>query len=171
MLRSFQPEDADELFMAINSNRQHLAPWLNWVHQTTKPEHSLKFIADSQHEARMQQSLKLGIFRNNKIVGGIGMHNWDHKVRKADIGYWVIQPEEGNGIVTRSAKRLIEFLFTSTDLNKLEIRFSVMNKKSAQVSERLGFRIEGILRQAIVRNGLIEDMVVAGMLRSEYLAR
>lgn len=170
-LRTLQPEDAEALYAAINNNRQHLTPWLNWVHLTTQPGHSLKFIQDSLHEANMQQSLALGIFHNDRIIGGIGMQNWDHKVRRADIGYWIDRNHAGSGIVTRSVQRLIEFLFTSTDLNKIEIRFSARNTKSAKVAERLGFRIEGVIRQATVRNGLIEDMVITGMLRSEYRAK
>lgn len=167
LLRTYREEDAAALFDAVNNSRAHLAPWLDWVAKTTKPEHSLQFIKQSLHEQHNQESLAMGIFYNGAIVGGIGMHKWDQPTRRAQIGYWLAKEHEGKGIVTRCAARLADHLFDVIGLNKIELHFVPANKRSAKVAERLGCRIEGIIRQSILRNGMPEDIVVTGLLKSE----
>ena len=168
VLRTYTPADADELFAVINAGRRHLAPWLDWVNHTTRPEHSLKFIEDSKHQLDMQEALALGIFYNGAIVGGVGMYKWEHDVKKARVGYWVATPYEGKGIVTRTLQHFFQFMFVKIGLNKVEIHFSAANKRSAAVAARMGCRVEGIIRQSVQRNGLIEDLVVTGILRAEW---
>ena len=170
-MRTYLPEDADGLFEAVSGSRSHLSPWLNWVMHTTRPEHSLQFIKNSLHEQNMQESLALGIFYDGKIIGGVGMHNWMREVKKAQVGYWIVKDFEGKGIISECLEYFNTFLFEKTGLNKIEIHFFVANKRSGKVATRLGFTIEGILRQNAVRNGIAEDVVVAGMLKGEWESR
>ncbi len=65
----------------------------------------------------------------------------------------------------------IAYLFEKIGLNKIEIHFLPTNKPSAKVAERLGFKVEGIIRQSVMRNGKPEDMVITGLLRSETSTR
>ena len=169
-LRSYVREDANALFTAVNSMRSHLGPWLDWVGYTTKPEHSEQFIQDALQQLEMQEALALGIFYDGVIIGGVGMHQWDHRVKKAQIGYWLVKDYEGKGIITESLKCFFDFLFSKIGLNKIEIHFVAANKRSAKVAERMGCQIEGVLRQSAVRNGSIENVVIAGLLKTEWLA-
>ena len=168
-LRTYAVADAQELFDAVNNSRKHLNPWLEWVSKTTKPEHSLQFIQQSLHQLNMQEALALGIFEHDKIIGGIGMHAWDQETKRAQIGYWISSEYEGRGIISRSMVKFVEFLFDKIGLNKIEIHFLQANKRSTKVAERLGFKVEGIIRQSIMRNGMPEDVVIAGLLRNEWL--
>jgi len=152
----------------INASRSHLHPWLAWVDHTTKREHSSHFIKQSLHQMHTQEALPLGVFHTDKIIGGIGMHDWDQATKKAQIGYWITKEYEGKGIVNKSLSGFITYLFDKVGLNKIEIHFTPANKKSAKVAERLGFKIEGVIRQSVLRNGQPEDMVIAGLLKSEW---
>lgn len=171
LLRTYEVADAQELFDAVNNSRKHLNPWLDWVSKTTKPEHSLQFIQNSFQWQNNQQALALGIFENDKIIGGIGMHQWDQETKRAQIGYWISSGYEGKGIVSHSLVKFIEYLFDKIGLNKIEIHFLQANKRSAKVATRLGFKVEGIIRQSILRNGMPHDVIVAGLLRSEWAAQ
>ena len=168
ILRSFKTEDATALFDAVNGNRTHLHAWLNWVDRTKRPEHSLQFIEQSISQQHNQEGLALGIFYQDHIIGGIGMHHWDKEIKCAQIGYWVSKEYEGKGIINTCLIRLIDFLFEKTGLNKIEIRFIPTNIRSARVATRLGFKTEGIIRQSIINNGLPEDLVITGLLKSEW---
>ncbi|GAA4466827.1 GNAT family protein [Nemorincola caseinilytica] len=168
LLRSYTPDDAGALFAAIDSQRQHLSPWLGWVAATTKPEHSTEFIQRSQMQMRDQEALPLGIFYNGAIIGGTGMYNWQHDIKRAQVGYWIGREHEGRGIVTRSLAALLDHLFTRAGLNKVEIHYIPTNKRSGRVAERLGFRIEGIIRKGVMNNGAPEDLVVTGLLKHEW---
>lgn len=168
VLRTYQPEDADALFNAISRNRQHLSPWLDWVSRTTRVEHSVQFIKQAQQDVHNQQALAMGIYYKNDIIGGIGMHQWDHVVKKAQVGYWLSREHEGKGVIAQSMQPFVNFLFDKLALNKIEVYFVAANKRSAKVAERMGCKVEGVLRQGAMRNGVIEDVVVAGLLRSEW---
>jgi len=168
LLRSYEAEDAAALFEVINNSRKHLHPWLQWVDTTTKPEHSLRFIKQSLHKLNEQEALALGIFYNGKIIGGVGMDKWDQHTKRAQIGYWISKEYEGKGIMNSSLQKFISFLFEKTGLNKIEVHFEPTNKRSANVAARLGCKVEGIIRQSIMRNGMPEDVVVTGLLKSEW---
>jgi ribosomal-protein-serine acetyltransferase len=167
-LRSYRVENADELFNVINTSRSHLHPFLEWVDKTTKPEHSLQFIQQSLHEMNTQESLALGIFHNGKIIGGVGMHKWDLATKRAQIGYWIGKEYEGQGMVYGCLVKFIDFLFEKIGLNKIEIHFIPANLRSAKLANRLGFKTEGVIRKSVMRNGQPEDIVVAGLLKSEW---
>ena len=168
LLRSYEVADAQELFDVINHSRRHLNPWLNWVSKTTRPEHSLEFIQRSLQQVHDQEGLALGIFSDDKLIGGIGMHDWDQDTKKAQLGYWISAAHEGKGVVTGSLVKFIGFLFDTIGLNKIEIHFVQGNGRSAKVADRLGFKIEGVIRQSTLRHGMLEDIVVTGLLRSEW---
>ncbi|WP_276132684.1 GNAT family N-acetyltransferase [Polluticoccus soli] len=168
LLRSFQPDDAPALFKAVDESRMHLRSWLRWVDATTKQEHILQFIQRTQQQLHNQQALELGIFHNRDIIGGIGMHDWDHLLKKAQLGYWIKKEYEGQGIINKCLVRFIDFLFEKPGLNKIEIHFMPANKRSAKVAERLGCKVEGVIRQSYFMNGRLEDLVITGLLKTEW---
>jgi ribosomal-protein-serine acetyltransferase len=167
LMRTYTPEDATELFGVIDGSRSHLHPFLPWVDKTTKPEHSLQFIQDSLTGLHEQRSLALGIFLDGHIIGGVGMHQWDRDTKKAEMGYWLATGYEGRGIMASCIRVFIAYLFDKLGLNKVEIRFLPANKRSARVAQRAGFTTEGIIRKSILHNGVAEDLVVTGLLKSE----
>jgi ribosomal-protein-serine acetyltransferase len=171
LLRSYQPDDAPVLFQAIERSRQHLSPWLYWVGPTTSQDHTLNFIQQSLQLLNNQEGLALGIFLGNEIIGGLGMHQWDHLHKKAQLGYWIAKEHEGKGIIHTCATRFLDFLFEKLNLNKVEMQFVVANERSAAVAKRLGAKVEGILRESYLRNGRLEDLVVTGLLKKEWLER
>ncbi len=168
LLRTFEPSDAGALFDAIDGSRKHLHPWLNWVAKTTKTEHSLNFIEQSLQQINNQEGLALAVVSDNKIIGGIGMHKWEQDTKRAQIGYWITAENEGKGITSKALGKFIAYLFEQLQLNKIEIHFVAANKRSAGVAAKLGFTIEGVIRQSFMRNGIAEDLVVAGLLKSEW---
>lgn len=170
LLRSYQLEDVESLFNAVNDSRKHLRVWFDWVDQTTKPEHTQQFINLCQQKRHAQEGLVLGIFHKGAIIGEVAMHHWDHAIKKAELGYWISGKYEGKGIITKALVRFMDFLFENLGLNRLEIRFSPTNKRSGAVAERLHFKIEGVLRKSYMRHGNLEDVVVTGLLREEWMA-
>jgi len=168
MLRTFQPDDAPALFRAVDESRQHLRKWMRWVDVTTKQEHILQFIQRTVQQQHNQTALELGIVHNHHLIGGIGMHDWDHNLKKAQLGYWIRKEYEGQGIINKCLVRFIDFLFEKPGLNKIEIHFMTGNKRSAAVAQRLGFRVEGIIRQSYLMNGKLEDLAITGLLKSEW---
>ena len=170
LLRSYKPEDAPELFRCINESRAHLRPYLNWVDTTTKQEHSLQFIQTAIAQQATGEALALGIFlqEGRQLIGGIGMHNWNHDLKRAQVGYWIVKGFEGKGLMYRSAHRFLDFLFRKLGMNKVEMHIVPLNKRSLVLAERLGAKTEGCIRQSLRVGGKLEDVIVTGILRKEW---
>jgi len=171
LLRTYEHEDAQELFRCIDESRNHLRGFLNWIDGTTKVEHSEQFIEHAQLQIDNQKGIILGIFWDNKIIGSVGMHNWDQHLNKAHVGYWIAKEFEGRGLMLLSVVRFIDFLFARLELNKIEICYIPKNERSHALAARLGAKIEGVLRQNVKMNGHLEDLVIAGILRHEWSNR
>jgi len=167
VLRNYTEDDAAELFRVIDDNRSHLRNFMTWTDVTLKEEHSLEFIRTAHQNLHEQKGIAYGIFKDEKLIGGIGMHQWNHTLRKAEIGYWIAKEEEGKSIMYDAARTFIRFLFDQIQLNKIELLFKKDNTRSAQLAKRLNFTIEGVLRESLLMHGSFHDIVVAGLLKRE----
>ena len=75
--------------------------------------------------------------------------------------------QQGKGIVTKAVKRVMKIGFEDLSLNRLEIKAAVQNIRSRAIPERLGFRLEGILRQAEVVQDAFYDQALYSFLKDE----
>ncbi|UYQ92788.1 GNAT family N-acetyltransferase [Chitinophaga horti] len=167
-LRQLQPEHAPLVFRQINTSRKNLRRFLPWVDYNTNEEHSLRFIQLMQRKADDQEAIAFGIWHNEELCGVIDLHNWDHTLQTAEIGYWIGEAWQGRGLVSSSCRALITFAFKELRLNKIEIRFVLQNERSAYIPIKLGFAREGILRHSAKVHGQYMDTVVMGMLKADW---
>ncbi len=168
VIREFTEADAACVFAAVKDNYEHLKRFMIW----SKPDYSLvdaqEFLAKSIEDAKKENSLGFGIFRVENLIGAIGFARFDCSAGTTEIGYWIDRREEGKGIILRASQLLIEYAFTELKLNRVEIRCSSENLRSAAIPERLGFIKEGVLRQSQFIKGKLHDFLVYGLLRSEW---
>ena len=167
-LRPFVESDAKAVLTAVCENRDHLKPFMQWMVDDYSIDHAREFIARSIASAKAMESLGFGIFRAGKFIGSIGFVNFDWKVQSTEIGYWIASSEEGKGIITKASGMLINHAIREWGINRIEIRCSTLNARSAAVPERLGFSREGLLRQSEFRNGKLHDFYIYGLLAAEW---
>jgi ribosomal-protein-serine acetyltransferase len=108
------------------------------------------------------------IWYGGRIAGVTGLPHIDWANRKSEIGYWLGQEFQGEGIMTRCIRTLINYLFESLELNRVEIHTAVENKRSQAIPERLGFFQEGIIRDGEWLYDHYVDMVIYGLLRRDW---
>ena len=166
-LRTFTAGDADEIFATATQNRDHLQPFMRWMKPDFSLDSSKEFIARSSLGSEERKSLGFGIFRNKKLIGTIGFVYFDWEAHKTEIGYWLVKSEVGKGVVSAVCKTLFRYAFDELGLNRIEIRCSVENLRSAHVPERLGFTKEGVLRQAELLHGRLHDFNIYGLLAQD----
>ena len=166
-LRNFDETDVARVYDLVKRNREHLREFMHWMTTDYSIESAREFINNANEAIAQCKALSLGIFRKDTLIGGIGFVLFDWKSRKTEIGYWIDKAEEGRGIITRSTVALIEYAFDKLKLNRVEIRCSAENRRSAAIPERLGFVREGRLRQAEYRNGRLHDFYVFGLLADD----
>ncbi len=167
-LRPFRMEDADLVLKTVRENFEHLRSYMHWM----VPDYSLRsaqeFIAASMAAANEKKSLGFGIFKEEHLLGSIGFVKFNWNAKSAEIGYWIAKSEEGKGLISKACETLINYAFRELGINRIEIRCSSENTRSAAVARRLGFRKEGVLRQSEWRNGRLHDFDIYGLLASEW---
>jgi ribosomal-protein-serine acetyltransferase len=166
-LRLLREADARELHSLIEKNRTHLAPWLTWA-TTQAFEDTLEFIHSGERQVAANEGFHSAIVYEHRIAGVISYMevNWRH--RRTELGYWLDAGHQGRGLMTGAARLMVDHALSAWELNRVEIRVAVENRKSRAIPERLGFEQEGILRQAELVNGRYLDTVVYAMLAADW---
>jgi len=146
-LRPFQPQDAPTLFALTEANRDYLKQWLPWLNVVRQESDSLKFIEESHQQAEEKKGYQFGIWQDGILVGVIGTHAISWGNRSTSIGYWVGQTYQGQGIMTRACRALLDHIFNDMGLNRVEIACATGNTGSCAIPRRLGFTREGTRHQ------------------------
>jgi ribosomal-protein-serine acetyltransferase len=167
-LKLIEPRDGQKVFELTNNSRSYLREWLPWLDTTTKIEDTIEFINISLQDFAENKSLNTIILFKGKIAGVAGYNNINWSNKTAYIGYWLGEEFQGNGIMTKVAKTLTDYAFSELNLNKVEIRAAVGNKKSRSIPERLNYVNEGCIRQAEWLYSHYVDHVVYGVLAEEW---
>jgi ribosomal-protein-alanine N-acetyltransferase len=111
-------------------------------------------------------------------IGGIGVDAQSDIYRRgAEMGYWMGRDYWGKGYMSEAVHEFAEWLFELEDgLTGVEgeqlLRIAAMvnggNPKSTKVLERVGFKVEGRLSDAIWKAGEVSDLVVLGLTRRQW---
>jgi len=162
-----QMHHAEELTAVVLENLERLKIWMPWAVHDYSVESARFFIQRNLRGLSESGSFGLLIRYDGKLAGTIGFHDLDTVNRSAHIGYWIAKDFEGRGIMTCCCRVLIDYLFESMELNRVQINCNVENTRSRAIPERLGFKLEGVLRQVEFINGEFGDWAVYGLLKSE----
>lgn len=157
-----------ELYNLIDSNREHLRKWLLWVDKRKSPDDFESIIPVWIRNYADNNGFDAGIRYKGKLVGMIGLHYIDWKNSTTSIGYFLSEESQGKGIVTRSVSALLNYIFRTLKINRVEIQCAVGNHKSKAIPERLGFINEGIKRDGQWLYDRYEDIVTYSLLSKEW---
>jgi [ribosomal protein S5]-alanine N-acetyltransferase len=109
--------------------------------------------------------------KEDRILGRIAYFKSHPHYNALEVGYHILSVEHrGSGIATDALRMLVEYLFKTKLINRLEVRMDVDNVASQRVAIKCDFRQEGISRGAIFRNGRFVDTAVYAILRQEWEA-
>lgn len=147
-LQTVRMDHAEELFRLTDRNREHLRVWLPWLDITTTLQDTKNYIHSSQMQALSNRNFQACVMYKGEIAGQIGFHQIDWMHKYTGLGYWLGESFQGKGIMTRATRFMIHHAFTDLKLNRIEIRVASGNEASRKIPERLGFKLEGVLRKA-----------------------
>jgi len=170
-LEFLRPTHVEELFELVDSNRDHLRPWLPWVDQTRGPSEIETFIRNSLNRFADGKGFELGLWCDGCLVGVLGLYGADNPNRSAMIGYWIAHAQQGRGLMTKACRALLDHAFGELELHRIEIRCAAENRRSQAIPERLGFCREGLLREAEKHKSQYVDLVMFSILSQEWKER
>jgi ribosomal-protein-alanine N-acetyltransferase len=85
-----------------------------------------------------------------------------------EIGYVLIPTERGKGSCTEAVQLMVDYLFLSKDIVRIQAVTHVENIACQKVLDRTGFKREGIMRKFVFVMGVWEDFYILSILRDEW---
>lgn len=167
-LQQLQVKDAKILFDFVNRNRDYLKRWLNWVNFIQTVEHEKRHLESLSSDIHKANSVNFGIWADDKIIGTMVLINIDRLNKTAVLGYCLDAEYQHMGIITECGQKLLNFAFKELGLHRIEIKTAQNNFRSKAVARRLGFKLEGTLRQAYYLQNTFIDCDLFSKLKSEF---
>ncbi|HEY6284593.1 MAG TPA: GNAT family N-acetyltransferase [Ktedonobacteraceae bacterium] len=148
LVRPYREGDAQALFEAMNESRDHLRPWMPFADEHQTVDESRHWIIQQMAHWLLRDDLALSIWEQStgRYLGGTGLYPHDWEIGYFEIGYWLRTSAEGYGYVTEAVRLLTNFALDSLKANRLEICCDELNTRSAAIPKRLGYVLEGRLR-------------------------
>lgn len=104
---------------------------------------------------------------SGELIGSIGFGTIDEG-HQAELGYWVGVPYWNKGYCSEAGRAVLEYGFRDRGLNRIHACYLARNPASGRVLEKIGMVYEGTRRQHILKWGVFEDLVLMGILRSDW---
>lgn len=166
-LRLVERVHGDVLFALVEANREHLRRWHPWVDALRSAADMERMIAAWQLQHGNNRGFCATIWHEGRCCGTVSHLNVDWPNRWTALSYWLDHAHQGRGIMTASCRAMIRHAFEVWNLNRITIECATENTRSRAVAERLGFKLEGIVRQSEWLHDRFVDHAVYGLLKSD----
>lgn len=164
-LRPLEPRDLDALYRIKND--PEVTKWLGGFSTGYAMADLVEWL--ESHRGRRDEVLwAIAQTDSDVCVGHVGLYNIDHRVRVADYGILLSPAVWGKGLGTACTKFAVEYGFGDLNLNRLQLQVLASNERAVRLYRSLRFKEEGRLRQAQYKRGKYIDVLLMGLLRSEY---
>jgi RimJ/RimL family protein N-acetyltransferase len=88
--------------------------------------------------------------------------------KQLEIGYTLVPSERGKGYCTEALEIMVDYLFLSKEMIRIQAQTDPRNLASQKVLEKAGFKKEGTLRKSLFMRGEWRDALLYSILREEW---
>ena len=172
-LRPFREGDAAPMFEIIDRDREYLAEFLPWVDAIATLEDEEEFVETTMSGPTTGSDARASfvIEYQSEIAGTIGVRLTNSKSRIGAIGYWLAEPMQRKGIMTRSCEAVTAHGFDEMDLRRIEIYADPENPKSRAIPLRLRYSDDGVVLYTMPVSGKTQPMAAYSMTVENWRAR
>ena len=85
-----------------------------------------------------------------------------------EIGYHIVSDERGKGYGTEAVQLMVDYLFLSQNIVRIQAITDVRNRASQRALKRAGFKMEGTIRKSAFVRGAWTNAYLFGILREEW---
>ena len=146
-----------------------------WEKKTTTVPRPEGFEAYVQKALELQEAglalpFATVVNEGNQVIGSTRYMNIDAANHRVEIGTtWIAKSWQRTFVNTHAKYLMLRHAFEVLDCNAVELRTHRLNDQSRAAIERLGARLDGILRQhMIMPDGHIRDTAVYSIIRDEW---
>lgn len=134
-------------------------------------------LADEKDKFRQGLTTYFHSFKNFRILhktqgtmmGRCGFHTWIVSHRRAEVGYALLdEAYKRKGYMTEALGPVLAYGFEKMKLRRIEALAADYNTPSIKLLEHYGFKLEGVIREHYVVDGVNEDSVLYSIIRPDY---
>jgi [ribosomal protein S5]-alanine N-acetyltransferase len=103
-----------------------------------------------------------------KVIGSALLFKHEEPSRRVELGYVLGRTAWGQGLMHEATRALCAHAFGAMNLRRIEAEVNPANAASCKLLERLGFTLEGTLRQRWQAKGVVYDTHLYGLLQHEW---
>ncbi|MDL2215718.1 GNAT family N-acetyltransferase [Ruminococcaceae bacterium OttesenSCG-928-N02] len=112
------------------------------------------------------RELNRAIVFGGRAIGSVGLRIGDDIYAKsAEIGYWLAEEYWGHGFATQAVKEMCRIAFEQCGMERVYAHVFSYNTASCKVLERCAFAMEGVLRNAVYKNGQLYSAYLYSKIR------
>lgn len=109
---------------------------------------------------------------DDKIIGEVVITKIDHVLHQGEFSIAIFcQNNFNKGYGTIALDYVLHYVFEQEAFHRLESRVFSSNKRAIERLTHAGFQVEGTMRQAGYVNDEYKDVVMLGILKSDYDAK
>lgn len=143
-----QSGDGNIVNAAIRDSINELKVWLPFAQNIPAVEETEINLREAYIKFIKRESFRFLILHRetNDFIGIASLHGIDWDIPKCEVGYWINTKFAGNGYMVEAVHKLTNFGLNQFQFKRIEIRCESTNMKSRSIPEKLGFELEGILK-------------------------
>ncbi|MEV4759412.1 GNAT family protein [Micromonospora sp. NPDC049559] len=167
-LRPLEPWQAEEFLAHMDRARATVDPWIPWASRSTDLDSARATLQRYADLAARDAGRLYGIWLDGMLVGGTMFVSFDATYGVCEIGCWLEPAGRGRGLITRAATHLVDWAVRVRGIHRVEWHCRTDNTASGNVARRLGMRLDGVLREEFLHQGVRYDTEVWSLLAPEW---
>ena len=151
ILQPWRDADAAELLAAVRESVASVGRWLPWCNAGYDLDRATAWTAHCRAgwDEGEQFAFAVRAAADGRLLGGCGLNQLNPAHRSANLGYWVRESRQRQGVAVAAARLVAGFGFAELGLIRIEIVTLPGNHASRRVAEKSGAVFEAVARQRL----------------------
>jgi len=166
-LRQIRPSDVPAIYAIFSdpdvTRFYGMEPYSSWTQADALVARWLKRFSD-RHLIRWVITMR----NEDDVISTCGFNEWKRGFHCGGVGYDLAKVHWRQGLMSEALTAVVNFGFSQMNLHRIEANVVAENVASIKLLQKLGFKNEGLLREAGYWNQTFHDMILFALLQNDF---
>ena len=155
LLRSYDDADLPAVLAAGRESVETVGRWMPWCHAAYAESEVRDWFENCRAGLAAGTAHEFGVFSqaDGAFLGAAGLNLINQQNRYCNLGYWVRQSAQRQGVAVRSVLALLPYAFKTLGMQRVEIVVAQGNLASEGVARKAGAQFEWMARNRLYLHG------------------